>query len=200
MKRTWVILAIVFLVASTVNLASAILLFEPYTAMPRRSVVNVFGPEAVVHQWPARTPHPIPWPPLTQWVLTTSMGRTQIQATHAENGQATHQMQAYIYGWPFPVMQRTMLWWPDSDPAWTLSAPHETGLQLCLSGFILNPLMATVAVWLLLIAPVAATRAITQRRRLKRSQCPACGYPTGVSDRCTECGAMLPARPVAKAS
>jgi hypothetical protein len=194
MRRTLVILVIVFLVASTANLLAAILVFQPATAMFPRPKVNVFGAEAAKYAWPERTPHPGPWPPLTQWVVGPSPGRTYVQATHVENGRTTHQMQVYYYGWPLPVMKEATLWWPDQDPAWTLSAPHDRGLQLCATGLIGNPLLATLAV-ALVFAPVVLVRRMIRRRRLQQGRCEACGYPAGVSDRCTECGAELPKRP-----
>jgi hypothetical protein len=51
-------------------------------------------------------------------------------------------------------------------------------------GFAINTLLYAAVVWLLFAAPFALRR----RRRIKRSLCPACAYPVGDSEVCTECG------------
>jgi len=55
-------------------------------------------------------------------------------------------------------------------------------------GLLGNIALHALAWGALLTAPIAAHRAIRRRRGL----CPQCGYPIGVSPRCTECGARLP--------
>jgi hypothetical protein len=51
-------------------------------------------------------------------------------------------------------------------------------------GFAINTLFYAGILWLLFAAPFALRR----RRRIKRGLCPACAYPVGASDVCTECG------------
>ena len=51
-------------------------------------------------------------------------------------------------------------------------------------GFAINTFFYTAILWLLCAAPFALRR----RRRIKRNLCPACAYPVGSSDVCTECG------------
>ena len=53
---------------------------------------------------------------------------------------------------------------------------------------IANSVAYAAVLWLLFAAPIALRR----RRRIKRGLCPACAYPVGSSDVCTECGAQLP--------
>lgn len=55
------------------------------------------------------------------------------------------------------------------------------------SGFLMNTLFYGAIAWMMFAAPRAARR----RMRVKRSQCPACGYPVGTSPVCTECGEEL---------
>jgi hypothetical protein len=58
-------------------------------------------------------------------------------------------------------------------------------------GFAINTLFYAGILWLLFAAPVALRR----RRRIKRGLCPACAYPVGESEVCTECGkAVISAR------
>jgi hypothetical protein len=51
-------------------------------------------------------------------------------------------------------------------------------------GFAVNTLFYAGILWLLFAAPFALRR----RRRIKRGLCPACAYPVGDSEVCTECG------------
>ena len=54
-------------------------------------------------------------------------------------------------------------------------------------GFAINTLFYAAILrggWLLFAAPFAVRR----RRRIKRGLCPACAYPIGTSEVCTECG------------
>jgi hypothetical protein len=51
-------------------------------------------------------------------------------------------------------------------------------------GFAINTLLYAAILWLLLAAPFALLR----RGRIKRGLCPACAYPVGDSEVCTECG------------
>jgi hypothetical protein len=61
-------------------------------------------------------------------------------------------------------------------------------------GFAINTLFYAGILWLLFAAPIALRR----RRRIKRGLCPACAYPVGTSNKCTECGVMV--RPTAAAA
>jgi len=54
-------------------------------------------------------------------------------------------------------------------------------------GFAINTLFYAAILWLMVAAPFALRR----RRRVKRGLCPACAYPVGTSDVCTECGREL---------
>jgi len=51
-------------------------------------------------------------------------------------------------------------------------------------GFAINTIFYAAILWLLCVAPFALRRRIRARRGL----CPACAYPIGTSDVCTECG------------
>ena len=51
-------------------------------------------------------------------------------------------------------------------------------------GFAINTILYAVIAWLLFTAP----RSLRHWWRIKRGQCPACAYPVGTSDVCTECG------------
>jgi hypothetical protein len=54
-------------------------------------------------------------------------------------------------------------------------------------GFLINTLFYAAILWLIFAAPFALRRTIRRRRGC----CIACGYPVGVSPRCTECGTAV---------
>jgi hypothetical protein len=58
-------------------------------------------------------------------------------------------------------------------------------------GFAINTLFYALGFWLLFTAPFALRR----RRRVKRGLCPACAYPVGDSEVCTECGSPHTVKP-----
>jgi hypothetical protein len=55
------------------------------------------------------------------------------------------------------------------------------------SGFAINALFYAAIVWLLFAAPFVVRRHL----RTMRGLCPACAYPRGASDVCTECGGRV---------
>ena len=55
-------------------------------------------------------------------------------------------------------------------------------------GFAVNTVFYAAMLWLLFAAPFRFRR----YRRIKRGLCPACAYPIGTSDVCTECGKPVP--------
>ncbi len=59
-------------------------------------------------------------------------------------------------------------------------------------GFAVNTILYAAILWLLICGPFVLRRFI----RVKRGRCPACAYPTGQSDTCSECGKPLPGRTV----
>ncbi len=64
-------------------------------------------------------------------------------------------------------------------------------LRPAFPGFALNTIFYAATLWLLFAAPGVVRRRI----RAKRGQCPACAYPIGTSEVCTECGKPLPGVP-----
>jgi len=71
--------------------------------------------------------------------------------------------------------------------------PHEAFLPQApiWTGVILNTVFFGTVLWFSLSAPFALRRYL----RIRAKRCPGCAYPMGVSDRCTECGALLPSVP-----
>jgi hypothetical protein len=69
-----------------------------------------------------------------------------------------------------------LLWLGQATPMWP--------------GFAINTVFYAAILWLLFATPFALRR----WRRIKRGLCPACAYPVGASDVCTECGARVTRR------
>jgi hypothetical protein len=57
-------------------------------------------------------------------------------------------------------------------------------------GFAINTIFYAAILWLLFAAPGFVRR----RLRARRGQCPACAYPVGSSNVCTECGRPVKSR------
>lgn len=70
--------------------------------------------------------------------------------------------------------------------------PTALPLRPMWPGFALNTLLFAALLWALAIGP----RTIRARMRRRKGLCPACGYPTGESDICTECGHAVKCRPL----
>jgi hypothetical protein len=66
---------------------------------------------------------------------------------------------------------------------WTRGYPYLP-LNALWPGFAINTIFYAAILWLLFAAPGFVRR----RLRVRRGQCPACAYPVGASDVCTECG------------
>jgi len=75
---------------------------------------------------------------------------------------------------------------PDPDEAFVPAVP----LNPIWPGFAVNTLFYAALLWLLIPGPFALRRFI----RVRRGLCPACAYPRGESDVCSECGKALPSR------
>jgi len=146
--------------------------------------------------------------PETPIGLTSFMAATQ---TDAVSPPGWHLRQFHAVGWPMLAM-----WSGRSQdiPLGQSITPIQTvnGIELGASirrrlatstyralptgilwpGFIVNSVAASTA-WLLLICCCIATYRGRGWWRVRRHECPKCGYPIGTSLQCTECGRELPA-------
>jgi hypothetical protein len=114
---------------------------------------------------------------------------------------------AQATGWP--TLSMCVLFHPSIGPPWAWETSFVRG-GLCVSdvrtcrhpmyntsrslpllllwpGFAINTMFYAAIMWMLFAAPFALRR----RRRIKRGLCPACAYPVGDSEVCTECGKKL---------
>ena len=81
------------------------------------------------------------------------------------------------------------------DPGWkhgpdTRGLPRALPLRPIPGGFAVNTLFYAAVLWLLIPGPFVLRRFM----RVRRGLCPACAYPRGESDVCSECGKALPGR------
>jgi hypothetical protein len=99
-------------------------------------------------------------------------------------------------GWP--QLSVGSVWSPQRTLGASLKAPRAWDRIPAMPvfpiwpGFATNTIFYAAILGLILFTP----RVIGLRRRLriKRGQCPACGYPIGTSDVCTECGRPVKGR------
>ena len=198
--RAWLVLFILLLVASSANLVAGVLLYFPPTGTirlpPGVKKPPLIGPAAAALGWPGPTPHARPWPKPSTWDRESRFGRTFLNvAAQGATPDELFQMQASRMGWPFPVIQHVQRWWPWEHPNWKLpDNRQDLGISLVWQGLVLNPLIVAGVPWLLVIGGLAGWRWMVGRRRLAAGTCAACGYPIGVSERCTECGVPIPGR------
>ncbi len=68
------------------------------------------------------------------------------------------------------------------------SRPRSLPFRPIWPGFAVNSLVYAVVLWLMICGLVALRRFV----RVRRGLCPACAYPRGESDVCSECGKALP--------
>jgi hypothetical protein len=127
-------------------------------------------------------------------IISEQFGRTYFGAT--VNPDASPYLEVYEYGLPFrslageyrgsfekiyPVWFISM---PLQIPGSSHSLPPFFPLRPAWPGFAINTVLYGAILWMLFAAPGM----IRRRRRINRSLCPACAYPVGASDVCTECG------------
>jgi hypothetical protein len=109
-------------------------------------------------------------------------------------------------GWPFvAISQRFVRSQSDRSTSSSIDlafpdfagnprSPRLLPLRPIWPGFAINTLFYAGMLWLLFAAPFALRR----RRRIRRGLCPACAYPVGDSEVCTECGTAVTPRGTSK--
>jgi hypothetical protein len=192
-KRSLIVFAVLFLIASTANLVAAILLFIPSTRPFPVPWPAASAKPPAAHPWPGPTPHPQPWPAVSYWADLRATGRERIDARASRSSDQVFSMQVDRSGWPLPVLQHTERWWPWDHPTWKLPTnTQDAGFSLLLPGLVLNPLAGAAGAWLLIFGPVLIWRAVQARRR-KAHECRRCGYDLrglGAGSACPECGTV----------
>ena len=113
MKRPLILLLLFILIGAAINIPIAMQFLHSRTAPPAPILVNVIGPQAALHVWPADTPHDTPWPTPTQWVMNASFGYKTYNV-YGWNGTRSNridrvQMQVDHMGWPLPVLEHIQM-------------------------------------------------------------------------------------------
>ena len=142
----------------------------------------------IENPYPKDTSHYLPtWSALREQPLTA---------------EVNYRLQEEARGWPMLALRSQRRYWSDQRaPAIVKGGldlggvpigrgpPHYMALPLrpLWPGFAINTIFYATIVWLLFAVPGRLRR----WRRIKRGLCPACGYPIGFSDVCTECGVPL---------
>ncbi len=103
-----------------------------------------------------------------------------------------------VLGWTPPTLER--VW---QHPSWggrPLAAflgysggliPRILPLDPLPLRLFANAALWATALWLVLAAPLHLVRRLRRRYRTRHAQCVSCGYPRGISARCTECGQRI---------
>jgi hypothetical protein len=187
------------LIAAAINMPFAVWCSDIPVTLRGTQVLNLFGPEAVKRSWPSRTPHTQPWPAMQQYsVERLRFGAVRVTgwATDPDSRSTSHQMTTTRYGWPMASLQSTQTWWPQGDPAWVLPAQaNADGIprpMIRWSGTLLNPLLAGLSIWVVLVGFPWLWSDLNVRTRRRRGLCTACGYPLEAAVRCPECGLAAP--------
>ena len=99
-------------------------------------------------------------------------------------------------GWPLRCLRRSTLTRVDFDSVFG-NKPRVVSLDSHAIVVPVHPLWTTLTInslcyglllWLVLFSP----RILRRIHRTRQCLCPECGYPRGASDRCSECGKILP--------
>jgi len=158
--------------------------------------------------------HMVPreWPPVKAVAIGARLGLTERHASfdHANVDwvNARYFIRLHQHGLPLRSMESWTLiemagkrpgqtpwengltippWFPRFMP---YNTPYGGSISLrpIASGFAANSAFYGACLWFMALAASRARAASRSRRGL----CPACAYPAGSSDRCTECGRALP--------
>jgi hypothetical protein len=118
------------------------------------------------------------WPMLSLWLEYSGPGsplevRGGITVEKLRASWTTRSSPLTRYGKSFPVALPFRLRWP---------------------GFLTNTLFYSLLLGLIAWSWVSLRKLV----RIRRGRCPACGYPMGVSDTCSECGSKLHIQQVAQ--
>jgi hypothetical protein len=89
--------------------------------------------------------------------------------------------------WAWRQGRNSMSGWLPKGRIFLLNSYTFLPLNIRWPGFAINTIFYAAILWVLFAVPLALRR----RRRLKRGQCPACAYPIGTSEVCTECGKSI---------
>jgi hypothetical protein len=144
---------------------------------------------SIPDEWPATTPHDVPWPRADDWSQGAAFGCRvfDVRTTPSSTDSNGFSMDLQLLGWPLPVIEVKQMWWDWDDPK--LSGPEsDPAPTLRLRGLLLNPLIVGGGAWLILVVPWLAAVIATRSWRRRHHRCMSCGYPIGTSPVCTECG------------
>ena len=112
--------------------------------------------------------------------------------------RSDHHLQVYTNGWPCLALEGQFGFVGGQFKAgWLLIIPWELShmpfmfpLRPIWPGFAVNTIFYATVLWLLIPGPFVLRRFI----RVRRGLCPACAYPRGEADVCSECGLALQKR------
>jgi hypothetical protein len=114
------------------------------------------------------------------------LSSTQAVVTQATNGWPRRSFHAHQYHYTDKATHANSIELPTFGGLLRKDRGYIVPIAPIWPGFAINTLFYAAILWMLFTAPFALRR----RRRIKRGLCPACAYPVGASDVCTECGTV----------
>lgn len=99
----------------------------------------------------------------------------------------------HAFGWPWLSLTYTRVL-GDVQGGIVLKPHRVLPLAPLWLGMLANTILYASGLWLAWFVKALRPFTLLRRWRVRRGLCPACAYPMGTTDVCTECGATLPAR------
>ena len=173
----WIIATLLLAIPSTVFTGTAGL----------TEVSNDFARPGRPLAWPELPPGWTIWPTPYQVTKERKFGVTHFGATAPTSDQTTHGMELWRYGWPVPILERSLYYFPFDDARYG-DLPIVPIPSLSVRWGTLG--VSTLAVTSVLALIIASSASLKTMRRLAQGRCIRCAYLLGESDRCTECGRL----------
>jgi hypothetical protein len=200
MRRRVVVILIFLLAGAVVNVAVAwgCALWSPFKLAPRQAGQEHVLEELdgwmreIVDEYPRRSFLFADVRTAAGYRLVWILDHEQKRFPGGGSSTTTGQFAYASSGWPLPCLDgrwgplatRGAVRRPDRFRAIGLRAPRLVPWVPMWLGFTVNTLFYAAILWLLIPGPFALRRFVRRRRGL----CPACAYPMGEAQVCTECG------------
>lgn len=184
-RFAWKSLLLLVLLAAAINVPWALTMMRSRIGVSQIRVMVTDQPQT---KWPASTPHEKPWPAPTYLEKGGAFGCHILRARASGSDSANvFSMEVQQAGWPIHVIEEKQMWGDWNNPE--LKGPEpDPQANLNYSGLLLNPVILGGGTWLILVFPYLMMSTLRKLLRAKHNQCIWCGYPTGVSNLCSECG------------
>jgi hypothetical protein len=182
-------LVLICLTAAAVNVPFAVTKVRSRTGTVQSRTTDVRGAAAGPLGWPSSVPHDQGWPDPTYHITRRAFGyrEYEVNTPSTTDGENGYSMAVQHLGWPLPVLEMKQMWWNWNDPALKGPEPDPRPSLMAL-GLVANPLLVGVPVWGAVVVLPVAVLVFRRAGRLRRGDCPWCGYELAAGQMCPECG------------